>query len=247
MFRRIHPVMIDWLVLGGALLTGLLGSVHCVAMCGGIAVGLASGAHRDAALGAALRLNLGRIAGYTLAGLLAGGLGSGILVLARLDWLQIGLRVMVGAVLVVAALRILLPQRKIASANLGSALWRHLQPWHRRLLPANTPTRQIAAGALWGWLPCGLSLTMLTAAWLSARAVEGALIMAVFGLGTAITMLPLTWSGQKIGFWLQRPHWRKSGGWVLLACGGLTLAAPLLARHPTAHAVLSALGCQALG
>ena len=238
---------IDWLVLGGALLTGLLGSVHCVAMCGGIAVGLSSGAPQASALGAALRLNGGRIMGYALAGLLAGGLGSGVLVLARADWLQIGLRLLVGAVLVVAALRILLPQRKIAPASLGVGLWRLLQPLHRRLLPANTPMRQLTAGALWGWLPCGLSMTMLTAAWLSARAPEGALIMAVFGIGTAITMLPLTWSGQKVGLWLQRPRWRQTGGWVLLACGALTLAAPLLARHPTAHAVLSALGCQALG
>ena len=35
--------MIDWLVIGAALMSGLLGGVHCAAMCGGIATGLSFG------------------------------------------------------------------------------------------------------------------------------------------------------------------------------------------------------------
>lgn len=45
---------------------------------------------------------------------------------------------------------------------------------------------------LWGWLPCGLSTTLLAAAWLQADALNGALTMAAFGLGTLPMMLPLT-------------------------------------------------------
>ena len=57
----------DWLVLGSAWLSGLLGGVHCAAMCGGIATAFpAMGNGRG--LRAALEPNLGRIAGYTVAG-----------------------------------------------------------------------------------------------------------------------------------------------------------------------------------
>ena len=52
---------------------------------------------------------------------------------------------------------------------------------------------------LWGWLPCGLSATVLLAAWLQASAVHGALLMLAFGAGTLPAMVPLTWSGARIG------------------------------------------------
>ena len=237
---------VDWLLLTGALLSGLLGSVHCIAMCGGIAVGLSSGVDRGNAAAAAWRLNLGRIAGYSLAGDAVGGLGAGLLSIARSEPLQWTLRAMVGAILIVAALRILWPRLSWVRPAVESRVWSLMQPWLRGLLPARTATRQLIAGALWGWLPCGLSMTLLSAAWLTASAREGALVMATFGLGTAVTMVPLTWSGQRIGFWLQRPRMRRAGGWVLMACGVLTLSAPALAQHPAAHAILSALGCQSL-
>ena len=66
---------IDVLVLSAAFLTGLLGGVHCTAMCGGIAAVLSPQA-RQHALPHALALNLGRIGSYSLAGLLAGTLGA---------------------------------------------------------------------------------------------------------------------------------------------------------------------------
>ena len=68
---------IDWLVLGSAWLAGLLGGVHCVAMCGGIATGFGASARR-AGIGDAALVNAGRVAGYALAGAIAGGIGGGI-------------------------------------------------------------------------------------------------------------------------------------------------------------------------
>ena len=63
---------IDWLVVGGALLSGLLGGAHCAAMCGGIATGLSI--HQRGGWWMALQPNLGRIAGYVLAGAIVGGI-----------------------------------------------------------------------------------------------------------------------------------------------------------------------------
>ena len=62
---------VDLLVLGAALLTGLLGGVHCIAMCGGIATGLAATSPKPG-LGTAFARNGGRVGGYTIAGALVG-------------------------------------------------------------------------------------------------------------------------------------------------------------------------------
>lgn len=71
---------VDLMVLGAALLTGLLGGAHCAAMCGGIATGLSVGSR---GWWAAVQPNLGRVAGYVLAGAIVGGIGGGLLGIAR--------------------------------------------------------------------------------------------------------------------------------------------------------------------
>jgi hypothetical protein len=233
----------DWLLLGAALTTGLMGGAHCAAMCGGIATGFSALAPR-AGLALALQSNLGRVGGYVIAGALAGGLGNGIVRAAQLDGLALALRIAVGAVLIFAALRLLGIHGRLGFLpRPGAALWQRLRPLQRRLLPANSAGKRIALGVLWGWLPCGLSTTLLIAAWLQADAAQGALTMAAFGLGTLPVMLPLTWSGARIGRWLQRPRLRALAGTLVLAAGVMTLAAPWLMSHPQLHAALRALGC----
>lgn len=234
---------IDWLTLGAALLTGLLGGVHCAAMCGGIATGFSAMAPRGG-WWSALQPNLGRVAGYALAGLVAGGIGRGIVEVARLDWLGWGLRMAVGLVLVVAALRLLDRKGRLGFLSRpGAGMWQWLRPLQRRMLPANTPARRIGLGMLWGWMPCGLSTTMLAAAWLQADARNGALTMAAFGLGTLPVMLPLTWAGARLGQRLQRGGIRTGAGLLVLLAGVLTILSPWLMQVPGLHGLLVALGC----
>ena len=102
------------------------------------------------------------------------------------------------------------------------------------------------AGALWGWLPCGLSLSLLTVAWLQANARDAALTMAMFGLGTLPMMVTLTWSGARLGRHWQRTSVRRAAAVFVLAAGLLTIASPWLMQHPALHGVLAALGCQPL-
>lgn len=237
---------LDLLVLGSALLTGLLGGGHCAAMCGGIATSLGS-LGGDRSLAAALAPNLGRLLGYGLAGALAGGLGHGVVRVAQLPQLTWGLRWLVGVVLVITALRLLgvaSGWRVLAAPE--RALDRLLAPLRRRLLPLNTTPRRVAAGVLWGWLPCGLTATLLMAAWLQASALNGALTLLAFGTGTLAVMVPLTWSGARLGLWLQRGAWRRTGGLLVLVAGLATLAGPWLAQVPALHRTLAALGCGTL-
>jgi sulfite exporter TauE/SafE len=161
------------------------------------------------------------------------------------QWLAPAMRVAVGAVLVLAALRLLGFGGRLGFATApGARLWQGLRPLQRRLLLAGDgPGKRIALGMLWGWMPCGLSTTLLAAAWLQADARNGALTMAAFGLGTLPLMLPLTWSGARLGQRLQRGNWRTGAGMLVLVAGLLTLAAPWLMQVPALHGILAALGC----
>ncbi|MEY4762483.1 MAG: hypothetical protein RLZZ200_2339 [Pseudomonadota bacterium] len=233
----------DWLLLGSAFLSALLGGAHCAAMCGGIATAF-SAMGRAASLRVAAVANAGRVLGYILAGAAAGGLGHGIVEFVQSRALRSGLRITVGAVLVIAALRLLDSRGRFAALGRpGRIAWGWLAPLHRRLLPADTLPKRLLAGVLWGWLPCGLSGTVLTAAWLQASTAGGALVMAAFGLGTLPLMLSLTWSGSRLGGLFQRRGLRVAAGLLVMAAGLVTAAAPWLMQVPAAHRVLSALGC----
>jgi len=238
---------IDWLALIAATFSGIFGGLHCALMCGGIATGIAASAAPAPPLRTALLTNLGRVFGYALAGTVVGAFGAGLLGVWRLPNLALAMRMAVGAVLLLVALRLLDPRGRLGFVNRpGAALWRWLAPLHRRLLPAHTPGRQLAAGMLWGWLPCGLSATLLTAAWLSADALQGGLLMTAFGLGTWLVMLPLSWSGARLTRHLAHPTMRRSAAALIAVAGLLTLSAPWLTRVPALHAALVAMGCGSL-
>jgi hypothetical protein len=238
---------IDWLVLSAALLAGLFGGVHCAAMCGAIATSLSFGRSAPGPAAQwlqALQPNLGRILGYTLAGAIVGGFGHGLVALAQAPTLMFAMRMAVGITMVLVAVRMLSPATRFnPMARPGRALWQRLQPLQRALLPADTAVKRIGIGLLWGWLPCGLSATLLATAWLQADTVNSALTMLAFGLGTLPVMLPLTWSGARLGQRLQRGGLRTAAGVFVLLAGLITLAAPWLMQVPALHGVLAALGC----
>jgi sulfite exporter TauE/SafE len=101
-------------------------------------------------------------------------------------------------------------------------------------------------GLFWGWLPCGLSTTVLAAAWLEASALHGGLLMLAFGLGTLATMVPLTWSGARLAGLARARGWRLAGAGLVALAGVVTMAGPWLASQPAIHQVLVALGCRSL-
>jgi sulfite exporter TauE/SafE len=156
------------------------------------------------------------------------------------------LRVALGIVLVLVALRIAgVADRWHALQRIGLPLGRWLAPLRRRAMPANTLPRRWALGMLWGWLPCGLSGSLLLVAWLESHALHGALVMLSFGLGTLPAMLPLTYAGSRIAHRFAARGPRRAAAALVLLAGVVTAAAPWLMQVPVLHAALAALGCRA--
>jgi sulfite exporter TauE/SafE len=205
-------------------------------MCGGIvgALSMASPSGRTVpvrvvptrsprpALANALAYNLGRIGSYMLAGALAGGAGAGAVSLARLPALQAGGYWMANLMLVMLGLYLMDAWRGLARLEQGGHMvWRHVQPLLRRLQPFDGPGKLLAAGALWGWLPCGMVYSVLVTAMLSGSTTDGALVMLAFGLGTLPMLLGLGLLGARL-----RACLRVRG--VRAACGALVLGFGLL-------------------
>jgi sulfite exporter TauE/SafE len=168
-------------------LVGLLGGTHCVGMCGGIvsALTVQLPGSRTSQWPLHLAYNLGRIGSYTVAGALMGGLGSLGLLLNKLLPIQMGLYVAANLMLVAMGLYLLGMTRSLAFAErFGQKLWIRIQPATRRFLPARSVSQALPLGMLWGWLPCGLVYSVLTAALMSGSAARGAMTMLAFGLGT---------------------------------------------------------------
>jgi sulfite exporter TauE/SafE len=183
-----------------ALLAGLLGGTHCVGMCGGIVAAMAfqNGGRRQP-LGFHLGYNLGRIASYTLAGALAGLVGSAAFLSAELLPLQKGLYFVAQLVLILMGLYLAgLSRAVLWLEKAGSGLWHKLQPVFGKLLPIRSFPGAVAAGAVWGWLPCGLVYSVLVTALASGSAASGAMLMLAFGLGTLPNLLAMGWAADRL-------------------------------------------------
>ena len=200
-----------------ALLMGLVGGPHCIAMCSAACAGIgqAAGPRKKSAL---LLFQLGRVVGYSALGALAAASLQG------LGWLTVqsaALRpvwslfhvaaLVLGLVLVVQA-------RQPMWLNSGArVVWARV----RAFTGNGNAGAPLVLGGVWALMPCGLLYSALTVAALSGSAAGGAAVMALFALGTSVTMFlgPLLWLRLR-----GSPDNTASGQWgVRLA--GLALAA----------------------
>jgi len=228
---------------------GLLGSVHCIGMCGGIVsafsmapatvrakpfpVAVAVNVMRSEASGAVLlrtlSYNAGRIGSYAVAGALAGGLAGGARLLAGMLAWQTSVYVLAQLMLVALGLYLMDAWRGLARMEkFGHLLWKRLQPLTGLLLPLDSSFKLVLAGALWGWLPCGMVYSVLLTAMLSGSAASGAAVMLAFGLGTLPVLLAAGMFGAQLRSVLQRRSVRVASGTVVLLFGVLGL---LRANH----------------
>ena len=209
------------------LLGGLLGSSHCLGMCGGFALTVGLGAsHWRANLLRQLVYTLGRVTTYMFLGAVAGFAGW------RLS------RWPAGGVLIQAGLALLAGVWLIWQGLVSSGLWRRLT--RRRnpgaaglsicsaksvlsaFLQSNRPQETLVAGVLTGFLPCGLVYAYLALAASTTHPVWGALTMGLFGLGTAPLMIS-TGLGATVLSLAGRRHLLRIAAIAVIVTGVLTI------------------------
>lgn len=167
-------------------LIGLLGGAHCIGMCGGIVSALSTPQPGAASVWSRqLAYNCGRIASYTLIGLLVGTIGSASLLFNRFLPVQLALFMLANLMLIGMGLYLMGFTWVLAGLERGGQLlWQRIQPLSRRLLPVLNWRQALPVGFLWGFLPCGLTYSVLSLALVSGSAARGAGLMLAFGLGT---------------------------------------------------------------
>jgi sulfite exporter TauE/SafE len=212
--------VIGWVMI---LVSGLLASAHCVGMCGGFAVTLATAGAPSwtANLGRQALYSLGRICTYTLLGAMAGFGGAWITrTVPFLTEMQGIFAVAAGFALVVVGLG--------AAGVLGRAVGPSNSLTCRAaglfagLLRSPSGLHVFIAGTLNGVLPCGLVYAFLALAASSGHMHVGALTMAIFGLGTAPAML-LTGAGTGILAATLRRRLFQIAAWCVVLTGLLTV------------------------
>jgi sulfite exporter TauE/SafE len=219
--------------LGAALVMGLMGTVHCVGMCGGIASVLSAGPQDScrspsATASGAIATNLGRLGTYALLGALAGALGGAFRGAIPLAALGTGARVATALVLVVVGLQLAGVGKGLSRiSSLGRPLFARV-----RSLLAAPATASLGASLLrgmgWGLLPCGLVYGAAALAVVAGDSVSGALTMLAFGAGTLPSMLAVGAFASSFVRLVKSERLRATAGILVAASGAVHLAIAVL-------------------
>lgn len=167
--------------LSAGLVLGLLGSFHCIGMCGPLALAVPHVSHgKYLVFLDNLLYNGGRLITYALLGAALGLAGTSV----RLAGYQDILSIVIGAIII---LYILLPKKilsRLAEAGPISRLSSYFKSLFQKILNIRTRKALLAIGLMNGLLPCGLVYVALAASLSTSDALNGALFMLAFGLGT---------------------------------------------------------------
>lgn len=178
-----------------ALTIGLVGSLHCIGMCGPIAVALPLGQRSwfDRITGGLL-YNFGRSITYGVLGALFGLLGKGIQMAGIQQWVSIAM----GVTMIFSVLFPFLFRGKMNLEHLTAGYASRLISRFRELFGKKSKSNLLLIGLLNGLLPCGLVYVAVAGAINTNDVLMGILFMIVFGLGTIPVMLSISLVGNLI-------------------------------------------------
>jgi hypothetical protein len=216
-------------IILSAFTLGILGSLHCIGMCGPLVMSIPFQKAREGSIYVAtINYHLGKTLTYAFFGLLAGGIGQGF---AFFKWQQM-LSISAGIILLLITL--------FPFFKKNVSLPKSIQQGFSRLYSLTATQTALkyffAFGFLNGFLPCGLVFTAIAGASVTATPLKGLLFMLFFGLGTIPSLTSVILFQQKIGANLKKYLFRSSyyisiliG--VLLVLRGLNLGIPYVSPH----------------
>jgi uncharacterized protein len=200
-----------------ALVLGLSSSLHCVGMCGPIAMILPiQQAPPAEKLLKTVVYHLGRILVYALLGAIFGMIGKTFQLMGLLQTISI----VFGALIIAGVVfpRIFAKVHFFNSAHMKLNGWVHNT--FGQLLKRRGTASLFMLGMMNGLLPCGAVYFALLGSLVYGGLLEGALFMAVFGLGTSPAMVAITYFANSISLSL-REKFRKASPVILILFGGL--------------------------
>ena len=193
-----------------ALVMGITGGPHCVAMCGGVCAGLS----KEAKPGALWNFQAGRVLGYSALGALAAFSVQGIAWLSghsatlRPRWAFFHLLFLAGGVVLSLKAR-----QPIGAERLGKQIWAGIRKaaQHRGGI--------FTTGMVWALMPCGLLYSALLVSSLNNTVAGGALSMGLFALGTTVSLQAGPWLWQKLRNSHEKTGMRLAGLLLVIAAG----------------------------
>lgn len=168
-------------MLYSALILGLISSLHCVGMCGPIAMMLPVDRNNEAKrVTQIITYHLGRLTAYASIGLIFGLLGRGFF----LAGLQQKMSIIIGVIMIIV---VLIPEKKFANYNFSKPIYKIISKVKSNLgaqFKNKSYKSLFTIGLLNGFLPCGMVYVALFGAIAMQSAIYGVLYMLLFGLGT---------------------------------------------------------------
>lgn len=180
-------------MLYSAFILGLLGSLHCVGMCGPIAFMLpVDRSNSFKKITQISMYHIGRLLAYAMIGLVFGLIGKSLYIFG----MQQQLSIIIGIVMIVF---VLLPYKWLSKFNLAQPLYKavgYIKKSLGQALHKKTADTFLTIGFLNGFLPCGLVYMAVFGAIAMGSYAEGSLYMILFGLGTIPLMTAAIYLGK---------------------------------------------------
>ncbi len=189
---------------GLAFMTGLLGSGHCLGMCGGLVSGFFM------RLGAKgiwpyLAYHAARVGVYTVLGFIAATLGAVLIATGQFGKLQGLLQIVAGLVVILLGLDLLGVSPVRNRLSFAPVAW--LRRQFMLAVQKGPVVGALIGGAINGLMPCSMTMAMAVKATTAPSMIEGGLLMLAFGAGTLPSMLSASFLFGKLG--------PKLRGWLL--------------------------------
>ncbi|WP_394972986.1 sulfite exporter TauE/SafE family protein [uncultured Croceitalea sp.] len=232
-------------MLLSAIILGLMGSLHCIGMCGPIAFMLpVDRTNSYKKFGQVFLYHFGRLLAYGIIGLVFGLLGKGLYVFG----MQQKLSIAIGILMIVL---VLVPYKTFSKYKLSKPLFKIISGIKNRLgqeLKKKRPDTFLTIGFLNGFLPCGLVYMALFGAIAMGNAAEGSLYMILFGVGTVPLMTSAIYFSRLLKGTIRQKVQKLIPVFVVLIGAlfilrGLGLGIPYLSPEPVFDVASSAIEC----